>query len=130
MQTLSHCELITDEGIRHLGSGPCSTEHLAVLELDNCPLITDQSLEHLHACHNLQRIELYDCQLITRNGIKRLRVSDGLPLSGCAVGCDPLACGCGVLVSDSALDRVMCRGRARAARIRHGWVIRRAALMG
>ena len=57
-----------------LGSGPCSTEHLAVLELDNCPLITDQSLEHLQACHNLQRIGLYDCQLITRNGIKRLRV--------------------------------------------------------
>ena len=75
MQTLSHCELITDEGIRHLGMSPCSTEHLAVLGLDNCPLISDASLEHLLSCHNLQRIELYDCQLITRAGIKRLHVS-------------------------------------------------------
>ena len=25
------------------------------------------------SCHNLQRIELYDCQLITRAGIRRLR---------------------------------------------------------
>ncbi|CAL4084117.1 unnamed protein product, partial [Meganyctiphanes norvegica] len=70
---LSHCELITDEGIRHLGVSACSTEHLAVLELDNCPLITDASLDHLLSCHNLQRIELYDCQLITRAGIKRLK---------------------------------------------------------
>ena len=60
--SLSHCELITDEGIRHLGSSPCSSESLRVLELDNCPLITDQSLDHLVNCHNLQRIELYDCQ--------------------------------------------------------------------
>lgn len=54
---------------------PCAAEHLTVLELDNCPLITDASLEHLVSCHNLQRIELYDCQLITRAGIRRLRVS-------------------------------------------------------
>ena len=52
---------------------PCSSEHLTVLELDNLPLITDASLDHLVACHNLQRIELYDCQLITRAGIRRLR---------------------------------------------------------
>ena len=71
---LSHCELITDEGIRHLGSGGCATETLKVLELDNCPLITDAALEHLMACQSLERIELYDCQLITRAGIRRLRV--------------------------------------------------------
>ncbi len=71
--SLSHCELITDDSIRHLGSSPCSSETLTVLELDNCPLITDQSLDHLMNCHNLQRIELYDCQLITRAGIRRLR---------------------------------------------------------
>lgn len=70
--TLSHCELITDEGIRHLGSSPCATEHLTVLELDNCPLVTDASLEHLRGCQCLERIELYDCQLITRQGIRRL----------------------------------------------------------
>lgn len=75
MQSLSHCELITDDGIKHLSTSTCATEHLAVLELDNCPLITDVSLDHLINCHNLQRIMLYDCQLITRNGIKRLRVS-------------------------------------------------------
>ena len=74
-QSLSHCELITDEGIRHLGSSPCATEHLTVLELDNCPLITDASLEHLMGCQCLERIELYDCQLITRQGIRRLKVS-------------------------------------------------------
>ncbi|KAG5886061.1 hypothetical protein JTB14_009509 [Gonioctena quinquepunctata] len=71
--TLSHCELITDEGIRHLSMSPCAAENLTVLELDNCPLVTDASLEHLTSCHNLQRVELYDCQLITRNGIRRLR---------------------------------------------------------
>lgn len=75
MQSLSHCELITDEGIRQLALSPCAAENLAVLELDNCPLITDASLDHLlQACHNLERIELYDCQLITRSGIRRLRV--------------------------------------------------------
>lgn len=77
LQSLSHCELITDDGIRHLGSGPCAHDHLEVIELDNCPLITDASLEHLKSCHSLDRIELYDCQQITRAGIKRLRVSRG-----------------------------------------------------
>lgn len=67
--------MITDEGIRHLSMSPCAAENLTVLELDNCPLITDASLEHLISCHNLQRVELYDCQLITRVGIRRLRVS-------------------------------------------------------
>lgn len=76
-QSLSHCELITDDGIRHLGSGPCAHDRLEVIELDNCPLITDASLEHLKSCHSLDRIELYDCQQITRAGIKRLRVSGG-----------------------------------------------------
>lgn len=75
LQSLSHCELITDDGIRHLGSGPCAHDRLEVIELDNCPLITDASLEHLKNCHSLDRIELYDCQQITRAGIKRLRVS-------------------------------------------------------
>lgn len=54
---------------------PCAAENLTVLELDNCPLVTDTSLDHLTSCHNLQRVELYDCQLITRVGIRRLRVS-------------------------------------------------------
>lgn len=78
-QTLSHCELITDDGIRQLAAGSCAAESLSVLELDNCPLITDQTLEHLVSCHNLQRIELYDCQMITRAAIRRLRVCVWLP---------------------------------------------------
>jgi len=71
--SFSHCELITDEGIRHLGMSSCAKENLTMLELDNCPLITDQSLDHLIGCRNLQRIELYDCQSVTRAGIRRLR---------------------------------------------------------
>nr|KAF6320573.1 hypothetical protein mPipKuh1_008568 [Pipistrellus kuhlii] len=71
--SLSHCELITDDGIHHLGNGACSHDQLEVIELDNCPLITDASLEHLKSCHSLERIELYDCQQISRAGIKRLR---------------------------------------------------------
>ena len=74
-QTLSHCELITDEGIRHIGHSACATEQLRILELDNCPLITDASLDYLTGCQNLERIELYDCQLITKAAIRRLRVS-------------------------------------------------------
>ncbi|KAH0501114.1 F-box/LRR-repeat protein 20 [Microtus ochrogaster] len=73
VQSLSHCELVTDDGIRHLGNGACAHDQLEVIELDNCPLITDASLEHLKSCHSLERIELYDCQQITRAGIKRLR---------------------------------------------------------
>ncbi|EHB00854.1 F-box/LRR-repeat protein 20 [Heterocephalus glaber] len=71
--SLSHCELITDDGICHLGNGACAYDQLEVIELDNCPLITDASLEHLKSCHSLEQIELYDCQQITLAGIKRLR---------------------------------------------------------
>ena len=46
-----------------------------MVELDNCPLITDVTLEHLKSCHRLERIELYDCQQVTRAGIKRIRVT-------------------------------------------------------
>uniref|UniRef100_A0A8C9WAE7 F-box and leucine-rich repeat protein 2 n=1 Tax=Scleropages formosus TaxID=113540 RepID=A0A8C9WAE7_SCLFO len=72
-QSLSHCELITDDGIRHLSGSVCGQERLQVVELDNCPLITDLTLEHLKSCHRLERIELYDCQQVTRAGIKRIR---------------------------------------------------------
>lgn len=83
VQSLSHCELITDDGIRHLGNGACAHDRLEVIELDNCPLITDASLEHLKSCHSLERIELYDCQQITRAGIKRLRVKKLKRRRGC-----------------------------------------------
>ncbi|XP_038248129.1 F-box/LRR-repeat protein 2 isoform X3 [Dermochelys coriacea] len=71
--SLSHCELITDNGILHLSNSTCGHERLQVLELDNCLLITDVTLEHLENCHSLERIELYDCQQVTRAGIKRIR---------------------------------------------------------
>uniref|UniRef100_A0AAX7SG59 F-box domain-containing protein n=1 Tax=Astatotilapia calliptera TaxID=8154 RepID=A0AAX7SG59_ASTCA len=73
VSSLSHCELITDDGIRALSSSTCGQERLTVVELDNCPLITDVTLEHLKTCHRLERIELYDCQQVTRAGIKRIR---------------------------------------------------------
>jgi len=57
-----------------LSGSPCATDTLTILELDNCPLLTDATLSHLVNCHSLQRIELYDCQLITRAGINRLKV--------------------------------------------------------
>ena len=74
-QSLSHCELITDEGIRSVGVSPCSVEHLSVSELDNCPLITDAALDNLISCHSLQRTKLYDCQLVTQAGISRPKVT-------------------------------------------------------
>lgn len=73
-QSLSHCELITDDGILHLSNSTCGHERLRVLELDNCLLITDVALEHLENCRGLERLELYDCQQVTRAGIKRMRV--------------------------------------------------------
>lgn len=84
-QSLSHCELITDDGIRALSSSTCGQERLTVVELDNCPLITDVTLEHLKSCHRLERIELYDCQQVTRAGIKRIRVSGNDADIKCAV---------------------------------------------
>jgi len=66
--------MITDEGVRHVGSGACAADSLAILELDNCPLISDAALDHLTSCAVLQRVEVYDCQLITRAGIRRLKV--------------------------------------------------------
>ncbi|KAK2570091.1 F-box/LRR-repeat protein 20 [Acropora cervicornis] len=71
--SLSHCELITDEGIRHFCGSPCAIDHIEELELDNCPLITDNALDYLINCHQLKRVELFDCQLITKAGTRRLR---------------------------------------------------------
>lgn len=71
--SLSHCELITDDGILHLSNSSCGHERLRVLELDNCLLVTDVALEHLEHCRGLERLELYDCQQVTRAGIKRMR---------------------------------------------------------
>lgn len=47
LQSLSHCELITDERIRQFGGSPCAIDHIKELELGNCPLITDNALDYL-----------------------------------------------------------------------------------
>ena len=70
---LSHCERITDEGVRHLVGGVYALDDLQELELDNCPLVTDTSLELLWACTTLRRLEVFDCQHISRGGIDRLK---------------------------------------------------------
>lgn len=59
---------MTNQNVRNL------SETLEVLELDNCPLITDATLELLSFCQNLMQLELFDCQLITKNGIKKFQV--------------------------------------------------------
>ncbi|VDP93608.1 unnamed protein product [Echinostoma caproni] len=73
---LSHCDQITDEGIARLAESLCGHDHLQELAMDNCPLLTDTALEHLGSnCRRLQRLDLYDCQLITKQGISNLEVS-------------------------------------------------------
>ncbi|KAI6235604.1 Leucine Rich repeat-containing domain protein [Aphelenchoides besseyi] len=69
--TLSHCENLTDQSLAEL----CTTHKncLRVLELDNCPNITDAALEHVRPVQNLERIDLYDCQLITKEAIKKFK---------------------------------------------------------
>ncbi|KAK0417453.1 hypothetical protein QR680_013018 [Steinernema hermaphroditum] len=70
--TLSHCELITDGGLEQL----CSSHRgcLRVLELDNCPLVTDNALDFFRAMgEQLERIELFDCPSVTKDGIARFK---------------------------------------------------------
>jgi len=74
LKTLSRCEQITDEGVRYLGSSTSAQENLRILELDNCPTITDISIDHLLACQNLQRLDIFDCQQVTKNAIKKIQV--------------------------------------------------------
>ncbi|THD21082.1 F-box/LRR-repeat protein 2 [Fasciola hepatica] len=70
---LSHYDQITDEGIARLAESLCGHDHSQELAMDNCPLLTDTALEHLGSnCRRLQRLDLYDCQLITKQGIANL----------------------------------------------------------
>ncbi|CAF3667280.1 unnamed protein product [Rotaria socialis] len=72
--TLSRCEQITDDGVRYIGSSVNAQDNLRVIELDNCPSLTDISINHLLACQNLQRLDIFDCQQITRNAVKRIQI--------------------------------------------------------
>jgi len=73
-KTLSRCEQITDEGVRYICSSTSAQENLRILELDNCPTITDISIDHLLACQNLKRLDIFDCQQITKNAVKKIQV--------------------------------------------------------
>ena len=68
-------ELITDEALRSLAQAQASNPILKVLELDNCPLITDEGLNHLSRLTSLQRLEIYDCQQLSRQGIRSIASS-------------------------------------------------------
>jgi len=70
--TLSSGELITDEALRSLSQAQAANPILKVLELDNCPLITDDGLNHLSRLSTLQRLEIYDCQQLSRQGIRSI----------------------------------------------------------
>uniref|UniRef100_A0A0K0CV49 F-box domain-containing protein n=1 Tax=Angiostrongylus cantonensis TaxID=6313 RepID=A0A0K0CV49_ANGCA len=70
--SLSHCELITDESIHCLCTN--NKDKLQVLELDNCPQITDSALSHMRHAKALKRIDLYDCQNISKEAIQRFKV--------------------------------------------------------
>lgn len=67
MQSLSHCEQISDDGIHRLGAGHNAEEYLEVLELDNCPSITDTALYHLryvssiYMCTAVKKINVLLC---------------------------------------------------------------------
>jgi hypothetical protein len=56
------CSLITDEGLRHLGSA-------TTLDLSNCYKITDEGLRHLGSVTTLN---LTDCSRITDEGLRHL----------------------------------------------------------
>lgn len=72
--SLSHCENLTDTSLAEL----CAShkDRLQVLELDNCPNITDAALDYMMPLYKLERIDLYDCQQITKEAIKKFKVRD------------------------------------------------------
>ena len=74
LKTLSRCEQITDEGVRYMCSSTSAQDNLRVLELDNCPSITDASIDYLLACQNLKRLDIFDCQQISKNAVKKIQV--------------------------------------------------------
>lgn len=46
-----------------------------MLELDNCPQITDSALSHMRHAKALKRIDLYDCQNVSKEAIQRFKVN-------------------------------------------------------
>ncbi|CAI5445259.1 unnamed protein product [Caenorhabditis angaria] len=70
--SLSHCELLTDESMHNLAAK--QRETLEILEVDNCPLLSDSTLSHLRHCKTLKRIDLYDCQNVSKDAIQRFKL--------------------------------------------------------
>ena len=71
--SLSHCELLTDNGLSEF----CGShkDKIQILELDNCPHITDAAFEYMKPLKTLERVDLYDCQNITKEAIKKFKVT-------------------------------------------------------
>ncbi|GAN04042.1 F-box/LRR-repeat protein 2 isoform X2 [Mucor ambiguus] len=102
---LSHCRLITNEGLHYLGRATRIASQLQVLSLQNCRQITDAGLSHLTAqCHGLQTLHLGACPRITNDGIislvtasgntiRRLRLSDCSHMTGSTLHAIARLCG-------------------------------------
>ncbi|GAA5796068.1 hypothetical protein HPULCUR_001437 [Helicostylum pulchrum] len=72
---LSHCRLITNEGLRCLGG---NSTNLKVLVLQNCRQITDVGLSYLkESCHTLDSLHVGGCTRITDIGIIALVTASG-----------------------------------------------------
>lgn len=57
-----------------MSSSASAQENLRVLELDNCQTITDVAIDHLFAFQNLKRLDIFDCQQISKNAVKKIQV--------------------------------------------------------
>ncbi|KAK4521402.1 DNA damage-inducible protein 1 [Mucor velutinosus] len=102
---LSHCRLITNDGLYYLGRATRIANQLQVLSLQNCRQITDVGLGHLTAqCHGLQTLHLGACPRITNDGIislvtasgntiRRLRLSDCSHMTGSTLHAIARLCG-------------------------------------
>lgn len=64
---VSECVSITDKGMTDICKNLCS---LKTLLLAKCRQITQQSVSQLHNLHQLERLDMSSCFLITTNGLK------------------------------------------------------------
>lgn len=70
---LSHCRLITNEGLRCLTGHTTKQNNIKVLVLQNCRQITDLGLSYIEEnCHNLETLHLGGCNRISDNGVIRV----------------------------------------------------------
>ncbi|CAO3647906.1 unnamed protein product [Mucor hiemalis] len=91
---LSHCRLITNEGLRCLTGHATKQNNIKVLVLQNCRQITDLGLSYIkETCHSLETLHLGGCNRISDNGvigvvtasedsIRRINLSDCTRVTG------------------------------------------------